>query len=257
MVVQTHSKTKADKKAVGRPSPLFQPTLHPVNDGGRQEQRNLGGLSDTDKYLQERIDQTSRPTSTAGTSPASVLLRGNDVVQVSVWVGCYEHTQPDEFVDPSEWTLNVRVEVPPDSGFNMSYRRSPVFTLDTFFGLQQDNNAPHWVAYHRSPPPFFWIPRCEAVDLVHLGASLKWNVLKKEQMAIWCKAMTRGSTADGKILAMTYPQDPPPRPVKYRIVLQHQPLSYLAQCRRKALPPSPLPSPRRVRVPLRDITHLM
>ncbi|KAJ3519348.1 hypothetical protein NMY22_g13248 [Coprinellus aureogranulatus] len=223
-----------------RPPRASKPSLSKEDD--RAMRIKQFGLRHSDAWL-ESVIKGSVHSLLPDTVPVAQLeqslfptqLFEKDLVNMKLSVkAVFSRYPPTPYVTrPATFFLELQVHVPPESGFDVQYTLSPKFVVDTYFGYEDDEQAPFWIE-HRHTQTTFKTPRVDAVEIVRCSTALKWNEGNKDAHFSWCNAVTRGSLADVKADVIHYPPSAPPLPPPVKVAVKFV---------------------RGERVPLRDITH--
>ncbi|KJA14961.1 hypothetical protein HYPSUDRAFT_149721, partial [Hypholoma sublateritium FD-334 SS-4] len=93
------------------------------------------------------------------------------------------------FEDRNEFSLTLRLRVPPSSGFLKYYIHSPIVVIDKFIGEEDDVHAPEWVQSKRLERRF-WQQRSLMLDfLLYFVVDLPENSRLCSSVETWCKAV--------------------------------------------------------------------
>ena len=108
------------------------------------------------------------------------------------------------YEDRNEYTLTLRLRVPPSSGFLAYYIHSPVVVIDRFIGEDDDVHAPEWIQSRRLERRF-WQQRSVMLDLLlYFAADLPENHELNSRVETWCKAVSVSNVLHSRALAIAY-----------------------------------------------------
>lgn len=91
---------------------------------------------------------------------------------------------------PDEFTLTLRVCVPPTSWFLMYYWHSPIVVIDQYTGYSDDKHAPEWLETTQTERRFW---QCRTVMLemmLYFVRNIPHNSRVRRRVTIWCRAMS-------------------------------------------------------------------
>jgi hypothetical protein len=95
-----------------------------------------------------------------------------------------------DFQEPDEFTLTLRVRVPPTTGFLMHYWHSPTVVIDQYIGDSCDRLSPQWLktvqVEHR-----FWQSRILMLEMMlYFVGNIPHNSRASTRVRSWCRAMS-------------------------------------------------------------------
>ncbi|KAF8959442.1 hypothetical protein BDZ97DRAFT_1667231 [Flammula alnicola] len=94
------------------------------------------------------------------------------------------------FGDPDDFTLYLKVHVPPTAGFLAYYSESPTIVIAKYTGEKGDTLAPGWIQLV-APESKFWQSRPMMLDfMLHFAMHLPENERVLERVRAWCRAIS-------------------------------------------------------------------
>jgi hypothetical protein len=92
--------------------------------------------------------------------------------------------------DPAEFTLTLRVRVPPTTGFLMYYWQSPTLVIDQYRGNPCDCPSPEWLVTVQTECRF-WQNRVLMLEMMlYFVRNIPHNVRVWRKVTSWCRAMS-------------------------------------------------------------------
>jgi hypothetical protein len=96
----------------------------------------------------------------------------------------------DDVQDPEEFTLTLRVCVPPTTGFLMHYWHSPTVVIDQYMGDSCDRLSPQWLKTVQTERRF-WQSRTLMLEMMlYFVRNVPHNSRVSTQVGSWCSAMS-------------------------------------------------------------------
>ncbi|KAF8951654.1 hypothetical protein BDZ97DRAFT_1931961 [Flammula alnicola] len=92
--------------------------------------------------------------------------------------------------DPTEFTLTLRVRVPPTAGFLMYYWQSPTVIIDQYRGNPCDSPSPEWLVTVQTERRF-WQSRVLMLEMMlYFVRNIPHNARVSKKVWSWCRAMS-------------------------------------------------------------------
>jgi hypothetical protein len=91
---------------------------------------------------------------------------------------------------PDEFTLTLRVRVPPTTGFLMHYWQSPTVVIDQYAGESHDKLSPEWLETMQTERRF-WQSRTLMLEMMlYFVQKIPHNSGVSARVSSWCSAMS-------------------------------------------------------------------
>ncbi|KDR65756.1 hypothetical protein GALMADRAFT_148408 [Galerina marginata CBS 339.88] len=148
------------------------------------------GVPDTiDTWISQAKTQTKAPTANPHKrSQCLEYLSWQDDVECILNVVRREGLVEGD--DPSEFTLTLRVRVPPTAGFLMYYWQSPTVVIDEYKRDPGDNPSPEWLVNVQTERRF-WQNRILMLEMMlYFVRNIPHNVRVSKKVTSWCRAMS-------------------------------------------------------------------
>lgn len=113
----------------------------------------------------------------------------------------------DPFQDLPTYTLNLRISLPPTSGFLIYFWKSQSVVISTFTGEPEDKTAPDWLQLV-APERKFWQRRSLMVDMMLYFSELPQNARVSDRVKDWCRALSVCYLMYSKVAPLTKLQLP-------------------------------------------------
>jgi ribosomal protein L16 Arg81 hydroxylase len=92
--------------------------------------------------------------------------------------------------DPDEFTLTLRVRVPPTTSFLMYYWQSPTVVIDQYMGDFRDKFSPEWLETVQTERRF-WQSRPLMLEMMlNFVRNIPLNSKVSTRVGYWCEAMS-------------------------------------------------------------------
>lgn len=95
---------------------------------------------------------------------------------------------------PNEFTLTLRLRVPPTTVVLMHYWRSPTIVVDQYIGDPHDELSPEWLETVQTECRF-WQSRTIMLEMMlYFVQTIPQNFIVSRRAMDWCSAMTVSSS---------------------------------------------------------------
>ncbi|KIJ94104.1 hypothetical protein K443DRAFT_12375 [Laccaria amethystina LaAM-08-1] len=92
--------------------------------------------------------------------------------------------------DPDEFTLTLRVRVPPTTSFFMYYWQSPTVVIDKYIAGSRDKLSPEWLETVQTERRF-WQSRTLMLEMMlYFAQNIPKNSRVSKRVKSWCSAMS-------------------------------------------------------------------
>ena len=98
--------------------------------------------------------------------------------------------------DPDEFTLTLRLRIPPTTGFLMYYWQSPTVVIDQYIGEFRDKFSPEWLETVQTERRF-WQSRPLMLEMMHnFVRDIPLNSKVSTRVRSWCRAMSVSTSSE-------------------------------------------------------------
>ena len=108
------------------------------------------------------------------------------VSNLIIWQGLVE----GDLQDPNEFTLTLRVCVPPTTGFLMYYWHSPTMVIDRYTGDSHDKFSPEWLETVQTERRFWQSCTLMLEMMLFFVRNIPHNSSVWKRVTSWCRAMS-------------------------------------------------------------------